>query len=626
MNPRPATGAGRDPSADFRGCPRRGTTRSPLGAAGLACGMLVLAACAGHGTGPVALVGATSTTPSPPVPAVQYELTHDPAAACWRARLRATGIDAAAGDLRLVLEDWGEWTEVGATYLGALEVRPPAKSDPRSRSRFPVAPPPDWDGTLEASYVIPLARVGSRTRQSHGLLPKHDGGEAAGFSINTFFDLFQGGKPLDAVRTIRFAGPPDATIATGWGGVSTGSQEVRFRHPIDNVPLLFGRSAGLSTAEVDGCRYEIAQFGAGPDATPHVLRVARSLVPLYGRHSGRPHDEPVRVLLTPLSPGGTNTDHGCVVGLPDRESDGGLPPEFVRLLAHELFHDWLGGYLDPPDDESLVWFHEGFTEYLALWHVAAAGLLGPDWFAERVVGADAAARGSEAFGRVTFADPKVRWRDGNGPNETLGYQGGTTLAFFADVELRRRGRPGLMGLVAGLLRGEDRRLTIDGIREWMESNGLAGFYADHVARPAALPELDSALREVGFESFGREASLTYLGIQAEGEDLPCRIVALDPEGPAARVGARIGDRVLACSPSRMNPPGIGDDVATPYRFGLNTFASGAEIANLEVTRDGKDLTIGIQPRLIPGGFRVAYRARDGATERFFRYDPQQDGR
>jgi hypothetical protein len=157
-------------------------------------------------------------------------------------------------------------------------------------------------------------------------------------------------------------------------------------------------------------------------------------------------EDPVRLFIAPWEGGGTMTDHGCIVGAPGALDDG-LAPDYVRLLAHELFHIWLGGYLSP-DDESLVWFHEGFTEYCAVWHVAASGLASREWFAERIAIMDAETRASEAYGRVAFADPAVSWRDDNGPNETLGYRGGALLAFCADQELRRQGRPGLLQMLA----------------------------------------------------------------------------------------------------------------------------------------------------------------------------------
>jgi hypothetical protein len=547
---------------------------------------------------------------------IRHELTHDPACACWRVHVSATGIDPQAGTVRLVLPDWGEWTAVDAYYLRELESHPRAQPDPESSNRFIVEPPAGWDGTLDLTYVLPLARFGSQAQQAHPLLPRHDGTDAAGFSINTLLELEQGAEPIEGSRHVRFVAPQDTTIATGWGGISTTTQEVQFEHPIDNVPLLFGRAIGVVRGEADALRFEVAQFGPGPDRTADVLGAARALIPLYGKNSGRPYGETVRLFLTPLTSGGTNTDHGSILSYRADDFEGGLSIRFIRLLSHEMFHIWLGGYLKP-EDESLVWFHEGFTEYLAMWHVVAAGLAEPDWLAERALSLEAEARRSSAFGRVAFGDPGVRWRDDNGPNETLGYKGGATLALLTDVELRREGRPGLMRLIADLLR-QGAPLSLESIRAWMNANGLADFYGQLIARPAALPDVGSALVAMGFEPVESDASLTYLGIRVREGDASREIEALDPEGPAARAGFAIGDRIVDCAPTRPNPPRIREGVETPYRFGLNTIASGAKVATIEVERSGKRLALEIEPRLIAGGVRTSYRAGAETRQRFFR--------
>src|SRR5688572_24045527 len=158
---------------------------------------------------------------------IRWELAHDPQSACWRVHLAATGIEAPAGEeLSLVLQDWGEWSEVGSAYLRELASEPPLKADPRSPSRFHLEVPGGWDGALAVSYVLPLAAAGSPAAEAHPLLPMHDGTDALGYSINVLAEVLREGEPLPAARKLRFSAPEGVAIATGWGGVSTGSQQV----------------------------------------------------------------------------------------------------------------------------------------------------------------------------------------------------------------------------------------------------------------------------------------------------------------------------------------------------------------------------------------------------------------
>src|SRR5688572_10479555 len=130
---------------------------------------------------------------------IRWELAHDPQAACWRVHLAATGLEASAGEeLSLVLQDWGEWTEVGSDYLRELASGPPLKADPRSPSRVLLDAPEGWDGALVVSYVLPLAAVGSTSAEAHPLLPVHEGTDALGYSINVLADVLRGGEPLPA--------------------------------------------------------------------------------------------------------------------------------------------------------------------------------------------------------------------------------------------------------------------------------------------------------------------------------------------------------------------------------------------------------------------------------------------
>jgi hypothetical protein len=172
--------------------------------------------------------------------------------------------------------------------------------------------------------------------------------------------------------------------------------------------------------------------------------------------------------------------------------------------------------------------------------------------------------------------------------------------FHADVELRRQGRPGLLQLVADLMQQDDRRLQLERIRTWMEANGLKDFYARSIAQPARFPEVDAALASVGFELSESEASLDVPGIHVEGGDEGRAGRRAGDErargrggsgGPAARADVRVGDEIRGCGPKRERPPRVGKGVATQYRFGLACIASGAEVAQLEVVREGEEMKV-----------------------------------
>jgi hypothetical protein len=554
--------------------------------------------------------GAGANDKSEPLPAITYKLVQevqpDPR---WKVSIAGTGFARLTKPLRLRLVEWGGWPAVDGYYLRGLTAHPPLKPDAERRGEFVLETPASWDGTFEVCYTIPLIPVGSAVQQQHGLLPCSMEGNAGGFSVNTLMQVETGGRDVDI--SFRVVPPKSMCVATGWGGVTPGEQRVGLAAAMPNTPIVFGQPTGLRRRQHGSLAYEVAQFGPGRDRTDEVLRVARTVIPMYARHSGRPRELPVRVFLFDGATGATHTTSACLVSYrPDEQT---VSPEFKHTIAHELFHDWLGAGGAIEGNETITWFHEGFTDYLSLWHCAAGGVVGHDWFAERLAAIDAEARRSSAYGHVAFAQHGVNWR--SGANETLAYRGGAVLAFLVDVELRKQGRPGLMQLISDLGAASRKGpVSLHEIQEWMKRKGLGRLFASWVDGKE-LPPIGGRLAALGFAAEDAPADLTYFGIRVEQG----RITALDPDGPAAKAGARVGDRIIGYFPTRPDCPRISKQVTTTYRFGLDTIEPGVRGTFIDVQRGKEELRLPVQPRVIPGGLVTRYVPDESRLRSFFEY-------
>jgi hypothetical protein len=153
----------------------------------------------------------------------------------------------------------------------------------------------------------------------------------------------------------------------------------------------------------------------------------------------------------------------------------------------------------------------------------------------------------------------------------------------------------------------------------MRRNGLGELYTSCV-EGKQLPPLEPSLAAVGFTPKEVPAKLTYFGIRVEKGS----IAELDPEGPAAKAGFRVGDRIIGRYPgSRSERVRVGEQVTTKYRFGLETTEPGVPGTNLDVVRGKDEMTIRVSPHLIDGGFASRYDEDATKLKAFFAFGVRQ---
>ena len=586
---------------------------------GLATALTI--ACAPSGA--VQQPHATANDPAA-APPVEYRIQYAAAAndGTLRVSLRARSLRPASGDVVIALPDWGEWTTAPEPYVRGLQIDGSAFAfDAAGRLSVPRALVADEE--LVVTYQLSVRHVASAAHRERRLLPYRDATHVFGFVKNTLAELLVDGRAIRRPSVVSIEAAADEAIFTGWGGHSLGRQTARAsaEFPAENGAFAIGRASGLTMRSVGGVPVEIAQFASGPDMTVEIAGYVESLVAAMSRTTGRGPRGPMRILLEPQRAegvfGGTHTNDGTVVYFP-------VAPLSViakLTLAHEVFHDWLGSHLLA--DDSVTWFNEGFTDYIALWHAAAAGLVTPAQFAERMLDIERDARTSTSLGRVRFAEPGTKWRDGDGANETMAYRGGALIAFFADIQLRQRGET-VTGLIRELLSRPKREYGLNDIRIAMANLGVSDVYKQSIDG-THVPTVRPLLIAAGFDEdkVAQPATLTYLGIDAHYEGsgsigvIPAVVRAIDPAGPAAKVDLRVGDRIMSIGDLRGDPPAIVPSEQTRYRFGLNVVPSSASTVTLRIERKGSGSEVQIAPVRRAGGVRYPLQWNSERGARFF---------
>lgn len=533
--------------------------------------------------------------PPPAGPRLEYRLRYDPQAAdpVWDVELLASGL-AEARALVLELEDWGEWLRLDGYYLRALAAEPPLRRG-AARNTFELCPPPGWDGRLRVRYQLTLAELDSPAREQFGALPYRAPSYAFGVSANVLLAVRGEGLAEPLERSLQVEVPPDWWIATGYGGLHRPGERIAMPPSIGNTALACGRP--LATAVEPGL--EIVQWGGREPVVAPLAAFARRYLAACNASTGVPLTEAIRLVVTEPGAGGTRLDGAIAIGCPE-SLNAAADPYTLHFLAHEVYHEWLGGRLRAAGGgEQLCWFWEGFTDYLALWNLAHAGLVSREWFARRLQDYATNLAGNPHWGQVAYADPDVPWRD---PEvEPLAYGGSALLAFALDVELRAAGRPGLSALIHDLSARDGGRYTLDSLRAWVEAQGLAAFWQARVLAPCSS-RVDEELRAIGFAPSAHEAPFAYVGLRLDRVGPFGTVVAVDPAGPAQGT-VFPGDVVTGLTPTHAAEP-PAEELAPEFPFGLDYYDASAARVRLDVVRAGERIELWLTPKLLRGRSNV----------------------
>ena len=626
---------------------------------------------------------------------VHYRLTQAPAAAGapWLVDVEVTGASPDDGPLRFALDDFGGWQDLASPYLALLSADPAPHVVDLAAGVFETDVPRAGDGSVRLAYRVTTLPMHSDLQRANGLLPASGPAYAFGWSTNVLVQVSDDHGPVQGRRTLELRAPPGVPIVTGWSGRSEGAQRVELAVEPGNGPIAFGtprfaarsgagdaRDGGEGRAgagdrgssDARNFAVEVFQFGEGGELADVVADVLVRAAPALGRLFGQPARQPYRAFVSDHSGGGMGSHHGLwIAHTADESPERRDSPWLAAFVLHEHIHDWLGISVGD-EHESLTWFMEGFTEYLSLWAAAATGLVPRVYFATRLLELEQIARTDSALGEVRFGDPSVRWRDGDGRVERLAYTGAPLLALLIDLDLRgladadmpgeagaggrvaspvvdRRGasradpggprsadnRGGLPALVRALLADGPRRIDLAELRRTFEALGLGSRWAASIDG-TELPDTRTLLERAGFALVGEPTDLSYVGLRADGDGPGATVTAVDPDGPGAAAGVRVGDvitgwfRARDVAASVVAP--VADNVSAPaaaplaasvagdpgeYPFGLTLFEPGALGAFLGVRRGDTDWKLDIVPRVLPGAGRVTHWSDTGARLDWF---------
>jgi hypothetical protein len=292
---------------------------------------------------------------------------------------------------------------------------------------------------------------------------------------------------------------------------------------------------------------------------------------------------------------GRLTGSGRRGGLVLELGSGVRPDDLALLVAHELFHTVNGHLLvhRPEEEFMTLWFKEGVTSWVALVTAVRAGLLDDAVFLDKIGEIVGNYRDNPLSTRLPAWKLAERfWRDPHA--RRLPYDKGALLGMLMDGALRDS-----EGQASGLERtframlstfGARRAYGSDDVRQLVNALSAPDGEMDEVWTRFVLGvdplPVDTILRGLGLVRYTERVKAPYYGFRVGHDPRGAFVSTVDPQGPAARSGLAVGDRLVAV------PPGSWEIEGKPAR--------------VDVVRGQARLPVVVRP---VAGTRVVHRVR-----------------
>ena len=509
---------------------------------------------------PATTIGQDPRAASPAIRNVQYEVRYDSTHAAARTVAVSMSFEAASdGPVLLSLPAWTP---------GAYEIRYFARNVSAFAARQGNAPA-RWEKADHDTWRVFVEGRRPVTVSFTYRAARLDNAEAWSQSDFLFFNgtnLFmypEDGSPVFPAR-VRVVAPPDWKVATAMQRAEgRGTFSAASYHDLVDHPFFVGRF-DLDSTLVAGKWMYFATYPAGSVtgegravAWDQLTKIARNQAALFQDVPWRSYW--VLQIVDSSLTSGSGLEHA------DSHVDI-LAPGFVgtaslgSLYAHEIFHAWNVKRIRPaemfpyrydrPQPSTLLWISEGVTDYYADLSTVRTGVITEQQFFNVTV---------SKITEVENAPPSAledesvsAWIAGEAGGSEIYYSKGSLAALMLDIMIRdatdnRASLDDVMRDLYARTHRQNRGLTLDdwwgAVQRAAGGKSFREFHARYVDGREPYP-MAQVLAIAGLKLTETVIRVPRLGVSIESDSAGSQIVEIEPGGPAASAGARVGDYVL----------------------------------------------------------------------------------
>ncbi|HEY2805661.1 MAG TPA: hypothetical protein VGI92_07380 [Gemmatimonadales bacterium] len=545
---------------------------------------------------------AADASVSAPITNVRYELTFDSASAAQRRiGMKMTFDVAGAAPVLLALPAWSPGAydisnfSRHVSHFSATMNGQPRRWDKYRYDTWRVRP--EGAGTLEVAFDFEADTLDNAMAWSKPDFLMVNG-------TNVFF--YPEGRSLEFPAQVTVHTQPGWLVTTGMHAARAPlTYHERNYHDLVDMPMFIGHF-DVDSQQISGKWTRLATYPAGTHAGPARVQLWSDLAKIIPQHSAvfgvTPWDDyTVYILYQPFGGISALEHQSSNVGISDPQFVG--TPILTNVIAHEIFHAWNVKRLRPaqmvpyrydaPEQTTLLWVSEGFTDYYADLGEVRGGAIDSAGFLRNLMGhfsvvAQAPPTSVEDASLSTWIHPT----DGS---DALYYDKGATIGFLLDVLIRNASddQQSLDAVMRGLYqasylhgRGFTNEEFWTAVSRAAGGKSFASFYDHYVDGRDSLP-YDSVLPLAGMKLVTTTTKVARMGVSSRSDSagaLP-HVMQVVPGGAFAAAGVEVGDTLISVG-------GI-DQKADPNaeEFRRRFSSHEGEAYPVVVRRNGQELTL-----------------------------------